>query len=90
MCMMLQLQAFNERTFTVTLKNLSVGTRLIYCAVYPTTDQSVSPHSSHAHKIPPCVDSIHSPEHLSIEHYNIERQFAGSSLTLNDNTRNPP
>ena len=49
MWMMLQLQAFNERTFTLTLKNLEAGARTIYCAVYPTTDQTVSPHSSQEH-----------------------------------------
>jgi hypothetical protein len=32
-------EAFNERTFTITLKNLEAGARTIYCAVYPTTDQ---------------------------------------------------
>jgi hypothetical protein len=46
MWMMLRLQAFNERTFTVTLKNLEAGARTIYCAIYPTTDQSVSLRSS--------------------------------------------
>jgi hypothetical protein len=46
MRMMSQLQAFNERTFTLTLKNLEAGARTIYCAVYPTTDQIVSSHSS--------------------------------------------
>ena len=79
--MMLQLQAYNERTFTVTLKNLVAGARTIYCAIYPTTDQSVSLHSSH------CTRS-HRVLTASITYYRIIR--ASCIATLSDSLLERP